>query len=195
MSQDEPAGIPIPDPLPTASGVTLRPFTLDDVAGVNRALQDPDIARWTRIPQPYTEEAARRWIEDHERMRTEGTQAPFAAVDPVTDELLASVGLVRIDLTERIAEVGYWVAAWARGRGVAAIGTRLVSEWAIGDLGIQRVELLASPDNPASCRSAENAGFTREGLLREARFAPRSQTERQDLVLYSLLASDIPAGV
>lgn len=41
-----------------------------------------------------------------------------------------------------------------------------VVAWALKDLGIARVELFIEPDNAASIRTAERAGFVREGLLR-----------------------------
>jgi RimJ/RimL family protein N-acetyltransferase len=53
---------------------------------------------------------------------------------------------------------------------------------------MERVELLANPMNEASQRLAERAGFTREGLLRAYR---RRKGEREDLIMFSLLARDI----
>jgi RimJ/RimL family protein N-acetyltransferase len=85
-------------------------------------------------------------------------------------------------------EVGYWVAAAARGRSVGSRATGLLSRWALETLGMDRVELLANPMNEASQRLAERAGFTREGLLRAYR---RRKGEREDLIMFSLLAGDI----
>jgi RimJ/RimL family protein N-acetyltransferase len=60
--------------------------------------------------------------------------------------------------------------------------------WAIGTLGLERVELLANPENEASQRLAERAGFTREGMLRRYR---RRHGVREDLVMFSMLAEDV----
>jgi GNAT acetyltransferase-like protein len=44
--------------------VTLRELTAADVAAVTVACRDPEIVRWTtEIPENYTEEDARQWIE------------------------------------------------------------------------------------------------------------------------------------
>jgi RimJ/RimL family protein N-acetyltransferase len=50
--------------------------------------------------------------------------------------------------------------------------TRLLARWALTDLGLERLEPLANPENEASQRLAERAGFTREGLLRRYRRRP-----------------------
>jgi [ribosomal protein S5]-alanine N-acetyltransferase len=66
--------------------------------------------------------------------------------------------------------------------------TRLLARWALTDLGLERLELLANPENEASQRLAERAGFTRESLLRRYR---RRRGRREDLVMFSLLAEDL----
>ena len=74
------------------------------------------------------------------------------------------------------------------GAGSGSRATRLLAEWALTALGLERVELLANPDNEASQRLAERAGFTREGMLRRYR---RRHGVREDLVMFSLLAEDL----
>jgi [ribosomal protein S5]-alanine N-acetyltransferase len=80
------------------------------------------------------------------------------------------------------------VAAAARGRGLATTALRLVSRWAVRELGIARVHLTAHVDNPASQRVAERAGFRREGVLRAWE---EIRGERVDLVMFSLVGSDL----
>jgi [ribosomal protein S5]-alanine N-acetyltransferase len=84
------------------------------------------------------------------------------------------------------AEVGYWVRADARGRGIGSRALVLVSDWAFVH-GYRRLQLHADVDNVASQRVAEKAGYRREGVLRawiELNGVPR------DHVMYSLLESD-----
>jgi RimJ/RimL family protein N-acetyltransferase len=50
------------------------------------------------------------------------------------------------------------------------------------------VQLHAFPENVASQRVAEKAGFTREGLLRSYR---EIRGVRRDLIAYSLVATDL----
>ena len=103
----------------TDGELNLRPFDLDDVTAVTEACQDPDISRWTAtIPFPYPEEDARSWISTHGDLWSTGQAAQFAITTP-TDALLGNLGIQPIDWGDRSAVVGYWVAAWARRRGVA----------------------------------------------------------------------------
>lgn len=52
-----------------------------------------------------------------------------------------------------------------------------------------RLELYVEPWNEASWRTAEKAGFRREGLLRQYQ---EVGGERRDMFMYSLLNTDLP---
>jgi RimJ/RimL family protein N-acetyltransferase len=181
--------IVLPDP-PLSDGViTLRAFTADDIPAITAACQDPEIARWTAmVPSPYTEEDARGWIATHDEARREGLGCPFAVVDAGTGGLLASAGFHQIEWDDRSLDVGYWTAPWARRRGVATRAVRLLSGWAIRDLGMERISLLTFPGNVASEGVARSAGYTREGVLR-AYLEVRG--ERRDTTVWSLIAADL----
>ena len=106
------------------------------------------------------------------------------------DRLLGAEGVSNFDWNDLKAEIGYWMAPEARRRGLGARATRLLAEWAVTRLGLERLELLANPENEGSQRLAERAGFTREGTLRKYR---RRHGVREDLVMYSMLAEDVAA--
>jgi ribosomal-protein-alanine N-acetyltransferase len=55
------------------------------------------------------------------------------------------------------ASLGYWLGASARGRGAAAAALLAVSEWALENLEIVRLELFVEEWNVASWRTAERA--------------------------------------
>ena len=180
--------IPLPDP-PLADGtVALRQWRHGDLRELVEACQDPEIPRWTAVPSPYMERDAREYLARAEIDRRSGRELGLAVVDAGDERVLGSCGLARFDWQDRKVEVGYWVAAAARRRSVGSGATRLLSEWAITALGMERVELLAHPANEASQRLALRAGFTREGLLRDYR---RRKGQREDLVMFSLLAGDL----
>jgi RimJ/RimL family protein N-acetyltransferase len=80
------------------------------------------------------------------------------------------------------------VAPWARGGGVAGRALALISGWALGPLGLARLDLNAAVSNAASMRVAERCGYVREGTLRKAWYRGPA---REDLAVYSLLAEDI----
>ena len=181
------ARLSLPDPPLSDAEITLRAWTLDDVPALTRACQDPEIPRWTVVPSPYLERHARDFIAGCAADRTAGRELALAIVDR-DDDILGAIGVGRFDWDDRKGEIGYWIAREARRRAVGVRATRLLAHWALTELGLERLELLANPANGASQRLAERAGFTREGLLRRYR---RRRGEREDLVMFSLLAEDL----
>ena len=63
-----------------------------------------------------------------------------------------------------------------------------LSDWLLGEMAFERVELRIAPGNGASHRVAEKAGFTYEGLARNAGF---TDSGRVDLAVYSLVPADL----
>jgi RimJ/RimL family protein N-acetyltransferase len=149
-------------------------------------LDDPDLLRFTRLPEPVPPGFARTWLERYEEGRRAGNREAFALVEE-TGEFLGLVMAPGIDHETATAELGYVVAPAARGRGVGSEALRLVTEWALGELGMHRLELLISVDNPASKKVAERCGYVREGVLRSAYF---KQGRREDTEIWSRLATD-----
>jgi RimJ/RimL family protein N-acetyltransferase len=154
-------------PILTDGVITLRPPRHDDVDAIYEACQDAEIQTWTNVPSPYTREHAIDYVE---RVAHLPTTAAFLAFHG--DELVGSFGVMEIDRERAYAEIGYWVAAPARGRGVATRGVILARDWAAEELGAQLVELVIHEDNLPSKRVAERTGFLATG---ERRPAPRKE--------------------
>jgi RimJ/RimL family protein N-acetyltransferase len=162
--------------------VLLRAWRPEDVPELVAACQDPEIPRWTLVPAPYTEDDARLWLASQSAARQGGRRIELAIAAAGNGGLLGSVALARSP-EDDTGEVGYWVAARARGRGVATRAVGLLCEWSFGEpLRLSRVELLAEPGNRASQRVAERAGFRRERLLRAHR---EQKGTLRDFVLFA----------
>jgi RimJ/RimL family protein N-acetyltransferase len=179
--------ISLPEPPLSDGDIMLRPWVPGDAPAVTTACQDPEIPRWTVVPHHYTERHARDFIAQCEQDLAAGRELALAVVD-AGDRLIGAIGISDFDWADRKAEVGYWVARPARRRGVGRRALGLLSRWALVELGLERIELLANPENEASLRLAERAGFTREGTLRLYR---RRHGVREDLVMFSILAADV----
>ena len=170
-------------------GVVLRRWRLEDVPAIAAACSDPEIVRWLQlVPQPYTEDHARAYV--HDCLGSPGDRAPFAIADPETDEAIGSIDMHVNRM--RTGHVGYWLAPEARGRGLTAAALVALSRWGFEHLGLGRVELVADPENRASQRVAEKAGFTREAVLRS--ILVNRDGSRRDGVMFSLLPADLESG-
>ena len=175
-----------PRPPLTDGEILLRPWTRADAPALVAMLNEPEIARWTRVPSPYRESDARSWLATHERLLRSGEQVPTAIADAGGGRPIGSIDLRVKSWDERRAEFGFLVAREARGRGVAPRALRLMSEWAMRDLGMRRLEVLVQPGNAASLAAVARAGYTREDGLRSRTI----DGARVELVMHSLLAEE-----
>lgn len=162
----------------------LEPFARHHLAEVDRMVSDPLVQRYTRVPVP--DGWTTTWLEAYERGRLDGTREAWAVVDG-EGRVLGCALAPAIDREARTAELGYIVAPWARGRGVATEAVRQLTRWAFDDLGLLRLQLLISVGNEASKRVAAKAGYRFEGVLRSMHFRA---DERDDMESWSRLPRD-----
>lgn len=139
--------------------VRLRGWETRDAPAVLAACQDPDIQEFTRIPVPYHREHADAFIALSQQEWREGVSAPFAVTDLTGRRLYGACGLHHVDHDRRAAEVGYWVAPAARGRGIARAALVLITDWALHSVGLRRVYATVEQRNTASVAVAVAAGY------------------------------------
>jgi RimJ/RimL family protein N-acetyltransferase len=154
--------------------LTLRPPRPEDVDAVTAACQDPAIQRWTLVPSPYRREHAVEWLAGAPGSARAGEVVTLLAEDG-DGRLAGSFSLMEIDHEAGRAEIGYWVAAGARRRGVATRAVRLLHEWGASELGPRRIEILPHVDNGPSRRVAEHCGYADTGERRRAPRGPDSE--------------------
>ncbi|MGC5020210.1 GNAT family N-acetyltransferase [Micromonospora sp. DT47] len=150
---------------PSAPELVLRAWRDDDVPELLEVYRDPVLLARTRHSLTTSAEA-RRWLARNRQGWAAGRRFSFAVCEPhphsgVT-RLVACIVLKDVVPGRPDAEVGYWTAAAARGRGVAPRALDAVSRWAFTRFaagGLTRLELLHQLDNPASCRVAEKSGY------------------------------------
>ncbi len=160
--------------------IVLRDLRESDIEDVALACADPDTQRFIdRLPAPYTREDAAAWVATATRSPG-GPGAVWAIADPASDRLIGSVALGE-------ASIGYWVAPWARGRGVGTAAAREATAWAFGH-GYHRLELTTHLENVASQRIALALGYRPEGIRRGA--VPARGGGHEDRVVFARLADD-----
>ena len=153
---------PEEQPILAGQGVSLRPWVAADADAVFRACQDADIQRFTTVPVPYLLEHAQHFVSvvgpTNYRQRV---AAGFAVTDSATGEMLGECGLAAVDVPRRTSGAGYWVAPWARGRGVATRALRALAAWALEPGRVRRIRMEIEPSNAASVAAARRAGFVK----------------------------------
>ncbi len=166
--------------------VRLMQFAERHLPAFEGMLDDPDVKRFTRLPVPAPPDFPRTWLTRYEQGRRDGTSEAFAIEDDA-GEFLGCVMAFGIEDDARTGELGYLVAAAARGRGVGTAALRLLTEWGFTERRLLRLELMISVGNAASKVVAERAGYVREGVLRSLYV---KEGVREDHELWSCLPSD-----
>ncbi len=153
-------------PTLTDGVVVLRAWEPQDAAWVVDACQDPLIARFMPIPQPYTRADAAWFVEQRalDRPSDDERERSFAIVDAGTGGGLGAISR-HGPFGHRFA-FGYWLVPEARGRGMATRALRLIVDWTLSTTAAIRLELFTDVANDASGRVAVRAGFEREGIRR-----------------------------
>ncbi|RIH60845.1 N-acetyltransferase [Streptomyces sp. SHP22-7] len=178
--------------------LVLRPLDEDDAPALAAMMNDEQVAAWTHVPQPFTEQAARTWIGEYAPAeRTAGRGLDLAVTEFLTQRLVGVIQLTKTNWHVRSTELSYIVAPWARGEGYASEAALATAQWLFGDQKLERIELRTAADNTASQQVAQKIGCISEGVLRNACIA-RVRTEengwtdvRTDFIVWSLLPEDL----
>ncbi|MFI7039579.1 GNAT family N-acetyltransferase [Microbispora rosea] len=172
--------------IPTGPAVLRLPVE-GDADQIARACSDPEIARFIPfVPSPYTRDDALAWITKTVPATWENGGADYLIADAATDEVLGTAGLKPPDRFGA-TEVGYWLAPWARGRGVITAAVRTLAEHAFAR-GVPRIGLHADVENVPSQQVALRCGFAPEGVQRGAG-VPRGGASA-DVALFGRLSTD-----
>lgn len=161
----------------------LRPFVASDAAPLARLADD--LSLWRQVldgmPQPYTLADARRYIAGQGRRPGRWDWAlEWRGALAGALQLEAGSGSRAVQ-----AEIGYWVGAPMRGRGLAPAAIDAASRWALGPMGLSLVLARPFARNRSSRVALERAGYRLLGVLPRA---VRKDGELLDECLYVRMA-------
>ncbi|MEV4756076.1 GNAT family protein [Micromonospora sp. NPDC049559] len=167
----------------------VRPLAPADAKAVGEIFADKLTQRWLPLPEESGRIDAFAWCtEMAQERRDSGAGDHYGVLRREDERLVGCLWTKRTDWGSRVTEICYAIAPEARGFGLAAEAVDAVAIALILEHGFQRVELRVAPGNTASRRVAEKAGFTYEGLLRNAGYVDGG---RVDLEVWSFVAADL----
>ena len=176
--------LPYPEPALEDGVVRLRRWERHDLRCVQAAAADPRIPQRTTVPPEFSEAEGLAFIERQRRRQVDGEGLPLA-IERVDRQVAVGFVVLLVRREPAVLGLGYWVIPEERGRRVATGAVALLAPWALGLGTVNRVEAIVEPDNVASRRTLEAAGFRPEGLL-------RSYLDGQlDVVMYWLIRTDL----
>jgi RimJ/RimL family protein N-acetyltransferase len=153
-------------------GAVLRALRPSDARAYAVGAADPATREFAHLPEPeYTEESVLALIDGAiSEGWSRGDLAVLAIADPVTDAFAGSLVLFGAD--QAAAEVGFWVHPDHRGRHLAAAALALAAQFA-SRCGLTVLTARTVPENRASARVLDQAGYSRGDTLRDV--APSGQ--------------------
>lgn len=171
------------------SSIRLTSFVPEDKPCLLWYLNDREIYNNTlRIPHPYTAVDADEWLSFTRACRNQYGIETQWAIRHDHDGLIGGIGrFVHSGLHGHVDEIGYWLAAPYRGRGLMTTVVAAVCAWLFDATPLVRIEAKVFPHNPASVRVLEKAGFEREGYARKLHL-------KDGVLLDSILLARIKVG-
>jgi len=146
--------------------LVLEPATLADVPALYAFLGDPTAMRHTHHCRTLRD--CRRHVAGHEWQRRRIGCAPWS-IRRHDDRALIGWGGLFEDPFEPGwgVELGYWFAPHAWGQGYASELAAACVDHARDRLRLTQLRAFAKPENVASCRVLEKAGFERQHFVPE----------------------------
>jgi ribosomal-protein-serine acetyltransferase len=172
-------------------GILIRPWAPDDTDALFDAVSAslPTLSQSLPWAKPgYSRDDSAAWIAFCMRTREADEEYNFGAFDASTGALLGSVGLNHRIRATCSANLGYWVADPARGRGVAVEAAKQAARFGFDTLGLQRIVIQVLPQNRASLRVAIKLGAVCEGIARNGIIVDGVPREA---IVHSLVPEDL----
>ena len=167
--------------------ITLRKPEERDIVPLFEGVQDPIIPQFTRIPANYQMANAEHYVRERSpngfTMRTE-----LQLALEYDGKFAGALSFHTLDLDSAKAEIGYWLTADVRGKGVATAATRLLTEYGFESIGFHRIEALVVASNVPSLKVLKNAGYMQEGIMRDKSL--QDDGTREDMVLFAAIRTD-----
>ena len=78
-------------------------------------------------------------------------------------EIVGDISLRNLNDTEKTPEIGYWISPNFAGKGLTTKSVQALTDLGLSSLGLGKIVIRANPDNGASNKVAEKAGYTQVG--------------------------------
>ena len=154
---------------PETPSFTLRKWELSDAGELAGIIGKIDRKYLTgRIPDPYTEKDAERFItEMAQKGEAENTGIFYGIV--VDGKAAGNISVEKSgDLRSGVGVIGYFLIPEFYGRGIMTEAVKMICAEAFEKLDVSRIEGTVFEPNIGSRRVLEKAGFELEGVLKDA---------------------------
>jgi len=145
-------------PTISTSRLTLRPFTLKDVASLHQIMNEPNIMQYFPRTDPPDMERVQRIIENQLNHWEEHHLGWWAVVPHGQSDFIGWNGLQYLPETGEV-EVGYLLSQQFWGRGYATEGAQASIKYCIENFNFDEIIGLTHPENTASQNVLKKCGM------------------------------------
>ena len=183
-----------PEEIPTLKSdtLTMRPMRPSDAEDIYRAVQDPEIPKFTTVPADYPIDLAIKFANTRAAASfVNKTELVFVIEDarlatvgyPYSNGFAGVMSLHTIDIPNHRAEIGYWLAKEARGHGICTKAAELITEYGLMTIGFKRIDGIVDVRNEPSKAALQNAGYEFEGIMKS--YVTRRDGSQLDMALFA----------
>lgn len=145
--------------------VYIRPMNYDDVDDVVRWRNSDGVRKYFIYRKDFTREGQIDWLKNHVET---GEVAQMIICLANNDKPIGCVYIRDIDMNHKKGEYGVFIGEDdARGQGIGTKAAKLMLKYGFDELGLHRIYLRALEGNDRAIKSYENAGFVKEGFLKD----------------------------
>ena len=167
--------------------IQLTEINRTDLPQLQKWINDADIARMSSVYRPISDIAQEQWFTS---IATDASSYIFG-IRLMDDSLIGICQLTTVNTTARSAELRIRIGEkehWGKGYGYQA--TMKLLDFAFNTLNLHRVWLTVFSFNKQAIRLYQKAGFTEEGVMRQAFYG---NGEYHDILLMSMLKNEYRA--
>ena len=139
--------------------------------------------RWAN--DNYSIESTREYISRN--LKTLAEKGSFTMCVVLDGKIVGNMGFYDLDLNNKSAHLGYWLAREAEGKGLATRCCRVLIEYLFDELKLNRIQITCNVENAKSRAIPERLGFQLEGIHRQVEFF---DNRFGDWAIYAMLKED-----
>lgn len=163
----------------------LKPLDIDDLETFYKWFNNPELRRFLLLNYPITKQQEKEFIEE---LIKDKDSVILSIVVKNDDTLIGNIGLFKIDIVHRKAELGIALGDFeniSKGYGTEAM--ELMIDYGFNVLNLHRIELIVHDFNTRAIQTYKKVGFIEEGRKREAIY---SDGKYHDEIIMSILKNE-----
>ena len=149
----------------------LKEMTVDDAQVLFEMRSHPELMKYIDRPKPNSIADIYELIEKMRQMKIKGEGISWGIYRKENPDLnIGNIGLFRIIAEHYRAEIGYMLQTNEHQKGIMLEAIQEVIKYGFEKMKLHSIEANINPENTASRKLLEKAGFVREAYFRENYF-------------------------